>query len=153
MFRHTKIAWERLLPLSVQVILRRYGITEGCLCLDDSDKRRSKVTQKIAYVHKLKDKASGGFIRGQSLIFLLLITPKVTVPVGFVFYSPDPALTAWNQADKRLKQAGVPAKERPPKPPQNPRYPTKQALALALLKHFREAHPAIRVKGVLADAL
>ena len=44
----------------------------------------------IAYVHKLKDKASGGFIRGQSLLFLLLITPKVMIPVGFVFYLPDP---------------------------------------------------------------
>jgi hypothetical protein len=153
MFRHAKIPWERLLQLSVQVILRRYGITEGCLCLDDSDKRRSKVTQKIAYVHKLKDKASGGFIRGQSLIFLLLITPQVTIPMGFVFYLPDPALTAWNQEDKRLKQAGVPAKARPRKPPHNPSYPTKQALALARLKHFREAHPSIRVKCVLADAL
>ena len=42
MFRHTKIPWELLLQLSVQVILRRYGITEGGLCLDDSDKKRSK---------------------------------------------------------------------------------------------------------------
>lgn len=153
MFRHAKIPWELLLQLSVQVILERYEITQGCLCLDDSDKKRSKVTQKIAYVHKLKDKASGGFIQGQSLIFLLLITPKVTIPLGFVFYMPDPALTAWNKEDKRLKQAGVPAKERPPKPPQNPRYPSKQELALALLKQFREAHPMIRVKCVLADAL
>jgi hypothetical protein len=90
---------------------------------------------------------------GQSLIFLLLITPKVTIPVGFVFYMPDPALTAWTKDDKRLKQAGVPATERPPKPPHNPRYPTKQALALGLLKHFSQAHPQIRVKCVLADAL
>ncbi len=153
MFRHSKLPWERLLEHSVQVILKRYEIIEGCLCLDDSDKRRSKVTQKIAHVHKLKDKASGGFIMGQSLIFLLLITPKVTIPVGFAFYMPDPALTAWNKEDKRLKQAGVLAKERPPKPAQNANYPTKQALALGLLKHFRDAHPAIRVKCVLADAL
>lgn len=153
MFRHAKIPWERLLQTSVQVVLERYGISEGCLSLDDSDKKRSKVTKKIAYVHKLKDKASGGFIRGQSLIFLVLITPKVTIPVGFVFYMPDPALTAWNQEDKRLKQAGVAAKERPPKPPQNPSYPSKQELALALLKQFRSAHPSIRVKCVLADAL
>ena len=114
MFRHWKLPWERLLEHSVQVILRRYGITEGCLCLDDSDKRRSKVTQKIAHVHKLKDKASGGHIMGQSLIFLLPVTPKVTIPVGFVFYLPDPALTAWYKENKRLKQAGVPAKQRPP---------------------------------------
>jgi hypothetical protein len=153
MFRHAKIPWERLLELSVRVILRRYGISEGCLCLDDADKKRSKVTTTIAHVHKLKDKASGGFIRGQSLIFLLLITPKVTLPVGFAFYMPDPALTAWNKEQKRLKQAGVPAKARPPKPAPNPRYPTKQELALGLLRHFRDAHPSIRVQCVLADAL
>jgi hypothetical protein len=153
MFRQTKLPWEWLLQLSVQIILRRYGIREGCLCLDDSDKERSKVTKKIGYVHKLKDKASGGYIRGQSLIFLLLITPKVTIPVGFVFYMPDPALTAWNQEDKRLKRAGVAAKDRPPKPPPNPNYPTKQELALGLLKQFRDTHPSIRVKCVLADAL
>ncbi len=84
MFRRTKIPRELLLQLSVQTILQRYGISEGCLGVDDSDKGRSKVTKKIAHVHKLKDKASGGFIRGQNLIFLLLITPKVTIPVGFV---------------------------------------------------------------------
>ncbi len=153
MFRHAKIPWERLLQGSVEVILSRYGITEGCLGLDDSDKRRSKSTTQIAYVHKLKDKASGGFMRGQCLIFLLLITPKVTVPVGCRFYMPDPALTAWTKEDKRLKKAGIPAKARPAKPARPAAYPSKQELALALLRSFRQAHPAITVKCVLADAL
>ena len=58
--------------------------------------------------------------------------------MGFAFYLPDPALTAWNQEDKRLKQAGVAAKERPPKPAQNANYPTKQALALGLLRQLYE---------------
>ena len=153
MFRHAKIPWERLLQGSVEVILRRYDITEGCLGLDDSDKRRSKVTTQIAHVHKLKDKASGGFMQGQCLIFLLLITPKVTVPVGCSFYMPDPALTAWTKEDKRLKKAGVSAKARPTKPARNADYPSKQELALALLRQFRKAHPAITVKCVVADAL
>ena len=153
MFRHAKIPWERLLQGSVEVILSRYGITEGCLGLDDSDKRRSKVTTQIAHVHKLKDKASGGFIRGQCLIFLLLITPKVTLPVGCRFYMPDPALTAWTKEDKRLKKAGIPAKARPPKPARHAAYPSKQELALALLRQFRKAQPAITVKCVVADAL
>ena len=39
--------------MSVRVILRRYGITQGVLDIDDTDKGRSKVTKKIAYVHKL----------------------------------------------------------------------------------------------------
>jgi hypothetical protein len=95
MFRHAKIPWERLLQASGEVILRRSGITAGYLGLDDSDKRRSKVTPQIAHVHNLKEKASGGFRQGHCLIFLLLITPKVTLPVGCRFYMPDPALTAW----------------------------------------------------------
>jgi len=153
MFRSSKIPWERLLQLSIQLILNRYGITEGCLALDDSDKRRSKVTQQIAGVHKLKDKASGGYLRGQCLIFLVLITPKVTIPVGFIFYEPDPALSAWYQRNKQLKTLGLPAKQRPPKPPKNPGYPSKQDLALRLLNTFEQHHPDVNVKCVLADAL
>jgi hypothetical protein len=153
MFRCSKLPWGWLLQLSVEVVLRRYGLTEGCLSLDDSDKRRSKVTRKIAYVHKLKDKTSGGYIQGQCLLFLVLITPKVTIPVGFAFYQPDPLLSAWTKEEKRLKKAGVPARQRPPKPSRHPNYPSKIELALALLKRFEQEHPQIHVKCVLADAL
>ena len=153
MFRHSKIPWEQLLQLSVQVILRRYGITQGSLELDDTDKKRSKVTRKIAYVHKLKDKASGGFIQGQCLVFLVLVTPQITFPVGFAFYMPDPALTAWYKEEKRLKKQGVPALQRPPKPPKNEAYPTKGELALGLLRSFRSHHPTVHIKNVNADAL
>ena len=52
-------------------------------------------------------------MNGQSLVLLLLVTDKVSIPVGVEFYMPDPKLTAWNREDKRLKQAGVPKKERP----------------------------------------
>ena len=103
-FCHSKIPWDLILQMSVRVILRRYRITQGCLDVDDTDKKRSKVTQKIAYVHKLKDKASGGFIQGQCIVFLVLVTPKITFPVGFAFSMPDPALSAWYKEDKKLKK-------------------------------------------------
>jgi hypothetical protein len=153
MFRCSKLPWGWLLQLSVEVVLRRYGIREGCLSLDDSDKRRSKMTRKIAYVHKLKDKTSGGYIQGQCLIFLVLITPKVTIPVGFAFYQPDPVLSAWTKEEKRLKKAGVPARQRPPKPSRDQHYPSKTELAFALLERFEQDHAQIHVKCVLADAL
>ena len=51
------------------------------------------------------------------------------------------------------KKAGVPAKARPAKPARNADYPSKQELALELLRHFHQAHPAITVKCVVADAL
>ncbi|WP_300463807.1 hypothetical protein [Desulfobacula sp.] len=75
MFRKSKIPWEILLVSSTRAVLRRHGITEGCLGIDDTDKKRSKSARKISNVHKIKDKTSGGYIMGQSLVFLLLITP------------------------------------------------------------------------------
>jgi hypothetical protein len=93
---------------SVRLLLRRYGITHGCLVVDDTEKKRSKSAKNIAHLHKLRDKESGGCILGQSVVFLLFVTPKITIPVGFVFYRPDPALTAWYKQERALKQQGLP---------------------------------------------
>ena len=151
MFRHSKIPWALLLPMSTRLILRRFGITEGVLVLDDTDKRRSKTTKRIAKVHKLKDKATGGFFMGQSLVLLLLVTETLTLPVGFAFYLPDPALSRWYKQEKQRKKRGLP--HRQPKPAKNPAYPTKLELALWLLDEFKHFHPTIKVKVILADAL
>jgi hypothetical protein len=152
-FRHSKIPWEMLLTMSVRVILSRYGIKEGSLVEDDTDKKRSKSTTKIGYLHKLKDKATGGFLMGQCIVFLVLVTPKITIPVGFKFYMPDPAMTKWSKKDKALKKLRIPARQRPPKPPKNGSYPTKQELALKLLEQFRKDHPDIKIRCIVADAL
>ena len=61
MFRKSRISWALLLQMSVHVMLAKYGITQGSLVLDDSDKKRSKVTTRIFNAHKLKDKTSGGY--------------------------------------------------------------------------------------------
>lgn len=153
MFRHSKIPWQLLLRMSVIVILRRYGITKGILVIDDTDKKRSKSTKKIAHVHKLKDKLSGGFVMGQSVVFLVLVTPTITIPVGFLFYMPDPELTEWNKLNKKLKKQGVSAKKRPPKPAKNEKYSTKQEIALSLLKQFRSYHRGIQIQCILGDNL
>ena len=153
MFRHAKIPWESILQMSVRATLRSYGITHGTLVLDDSDKKRSKKTTKIAGVHKLKDKASGGFIMGQNIVLLLLVTGTVTLPVGVAFYQPDPVRSKWVKDDKTLKKKGVVKKDRPVEPPRNPSYPTKLELGLRLLKEFEQWHGDIKVKAILADAL
>jgi hypothetical protein len=152
-FVHAAIAWEQLLQASVTVVLREHGISEGTLVIDDTDKRRSKSTTRIWGVSKLRDKTSGGYIQGQCIVFLLLVTPSITLPVGFRFYRPDPACTAWAEQDKTLKRQGVPKKNRPPRPARNLDYPTKIDLALRLLEQFKRAHAQVRVKAVLADAL
>jgi hypothetical protein len=120
MFRHAQIPWELLLVASVRVLLRHDGITHGRRVGDDSDQQRAKSATKIAYLHDLRDKESGGCILGQSLVFLLLVTPKITIPLGFAFYMPAPELTAWYKQERTLKQQGIPRKRRPPKPPSNP---------------------------------
>jgi hypothetical protein len=153
MFRHAKSPWELLLVASVRMLLRHYGLTHGSLVVDDTDKQRTKAAKKIAYLHKLRDKESGGCILGQSLVFLLFVTPKITIPLGFAFYMPAPELTAWYKQERMLKQQGIPPKHRPPKPPPNPQYPTKQELALCLLEQCKAHHPDLKVQSVIADAL
>jgi len=153
MFRQHQRFWECLLRASVRVMLRRYGITEGALVLDDSEKKRAKQTTRIYKAHKVKDKKSGGYISGQSVVLLLLVTGKVTLPVGVEFYMPDPALTAWNTEDKRLRKRGMPKMRRPHKPKKNLAYPTKLEIALGLLEAFHTAFPDLGIQGVVADAL
>jgi hypothetical protein len=152
-FRHSKIPWDQLLVASVRVILRHHGLTSGSLVIDDTDNPRSKSAKALAHLYKLRDKESGGYLWGQSLVFLVLVTPKISIPVGFVFYQPAPELSAWYKQDKVLKKQGVPQKQRPPKPAPNAQYPTKQQLALRLLETFNAQHPDIRVHCIAADAL
>jgi hypothetical protein len=153
MFREAKVAWDHLLLASVTLVLERHGITDGVLVLDESDRARSKRTKRIHKVHKQKHKISGGYVNGQTVVLLLLVTQSVTFPVGFAFYMPDPMLTAWTKEDERLKKAGVAKKERPAQPERNDLYPTKTQLALRLLQAFKDAHGNIKINAVLADAL
>lgn len=149
MLRCSNISWEYLLCSSVSHVLKSCGITKGTLAIDDSEKKRSKNTKHISKVHKMKDKKNDGYLMGQSIVFLILITPIITIPVGFMFYMPDPKLTQWNKIKKQLKKSGC----CPKKPPKDPAYPTKQEIALILLKRFRACHPAIQIQCVLADSL
>jgi hypothetical protein len=153
MLRHSKIPWDILLQASVKAILQKYHITEGILVSDDTEKKRAKVTKRIFGAHKMKDNKTGGYINGQSLVLLLLVTPVVTIPVGIAFYIPDPALTQWYQDEARLKKQKVPKRERPPKPEPKPQYPTKQQLTLRLIEAFKQYHPEIHVKLIVTDSL
>jgi len=106
----------------------------------------------VAHVHKQKDKKAGGYVMGQNLVFLVLVTPKITIPVGYLFYQPDPVRSAWAKEERRLKALGICKKERPKEPTRNPNYPTKRELALNLLRQFRQSFENIHVQCVLADA-
>ena len=103
MFCKARIAWESLLQASIIHLFSAYGIKSGTLVIDDSDKERSKNTTEIAKVHKIKNKKSGGYFNGQNLIFLLLVSETLTVPVGFCFYEPDPKMSAWRKEEKEKR--------------------------------------------------
>jgi hypothetical protein len=149
-----KISWQKLLQASIKNIIKHYGITHGTIAFDDSDKKRCKKTTCIDGAHKVKDKATGGYFNGQELVFMILVTDLVTFPIGFQFYVPDPALSAWRKENKRLKNQGVAKKDRPEQPkPNDVNYPKKQDIALSLLQGFVDNFPDIKIKSVLADAL
>ena len=134
-------------------LLERYDLEEGSLLLDDSERQRAKKTSKIAKAHKMKAKKTGGYINGQEVVFLVLVTSKVTLPVDFRFYEPDPDMTAWRKERDRLRKQKVPPELRPQKPKPNSSFPKKQSLALNMLKDFSDHFPGFSVKAVLADAL
>ena len=152
MFRRSGIWWDGLLRVSVELVLRRYGIHEGTLVGDDLDRQRAKRTHRIWKAHTLFDKKTGGYWNGQCLVFLLLVTAKVTLPVGVRFFQPDPKRVAWRQEDTRLRQRKVKKRDRPKAPAADPAFPSKTALFLDLIQDFRAHHPTIQVKAVLIDA-
>jgi hypothetical protein len=153
MFRKSKLPWEMMLQVSIAIVLKQYDISEGTLVTDDSDHERSKKTPRLFKSHKIRDKGSGGYINGQNIVLLILVTNKVSLPVGFEVYQPDPQQQAWTREDKRLTKKGIVKKERPPAPPHDPEYPTKPELALRLIEQFREHHSQIKLKAIVADAL
>ncbi|MFO1432683.1 MAG: transposase [Candidatus Competibacteraceae bacterium] len=153
MFRHSKLLWPLLLHVSILLMLNKYNITEGQLVGDDSERQRAKVTKRIFATSTIFDKKSGGWFKGQTVVLLFLVTAKVSLPVGFRFYQPDPAVAAWKTTDDTLKKQGVKQSERPPKPEPNAAYPSKLDLLLDLLREFQGYHPDFQVKAILADAL
>jgi hypothetical protein len=152
MFKRAKIAWELLLHASVLKIIESYSIHYGVLVIDDTDAERSKNTKQIAKVHKIRDKKTSGYFKGQNIIFLLLVTDKLTIPVGFEFYQPDPAMSDWIKEDKRLREKKVLKKFRPEKPNPNQQYPSKKSLAIKLIDGFLSDFKDIKIKATIADA-
>ena len=150
-FKQAKLPWNKLLIFSIRVILKKYGITEGVLVLDDSHIGRSKNTKKLHGLQKLKDKATGGYLNGQSLMLLLLVTDKVTIPVGFEFYQPDPACLEWKKEDRRLRKLNIPKSKRPEEPQKGSAYPSKLVIAVNLVKSFKLNFNNINIRAVLAD--
>jgi hypothetical protein len=152
MLRKSRLNWDFLLCVSIRIILNKYAVKNGHLILDDSDLQRSKSTTKIDKVHKIFDKKTAGYFMGQNIIFLLLVTEKITIPVGFKFYYPDPEKIKWNKEDQNLRKQNIPKSQRPKQPPENPKFPSKIKLALTLLEEFKKHFSDITIQSISADA-
>lgn len=101
MFRLSpSIPWNRLLVASAQILLKKYEVTKGHLIIDDYDNHRSKNTPQIHGTHKVRNKKGGGFVNAQNIVLLILVTPIITIAVGFSFYQPDPVMRAWRKEDR-----------------------------------------------------
>ena len=119
--------------------------------LADSETTQTTQTTRRSQAPKGKDKTSAGVLNGQRCVFLLLVTPRGTIPGGVEFSRPEPLVTAWHTAETRLRTPGVPRQQRPVKPRKNPNSPTKPEMAWRLWEAFHAAVPRIAVRCVLAD--
>lgn len=153
MFRRAKIMWSCLLLASTKAVLERYNIKDIHLELDDSDHQRAKSTTKIAKTHKIYDKKSGGYFNRQSVIFLLLVSREITLPVGFEFYEPNPKMVAYSKEEERLRKAGVKKQFRPTMPEKDSRYPSKTELGVKLISQFKDNFPEVKIRSISADTL
>ena len=147
------VPWEYLIGASTKVLIKHYGVSSGTLSIDDSDNVRSRNTSKIAHTHKVKYRSTGGYGQGQEFVFMVIITDTVSIPVDFHFYNPDPVLSAWKQANNKLKKQKIPVKERQKRTTPNPDYPTKETLALEMIEEFSARFPEVDIKIITADAL
>lgn len=159
MFHHSKIDWNLLLNAAVSKVLLDHNVSAAHIGIDDTDRTRSKVIKILWGVFKTFDKATGGWINAQNIVFLYLITDKVTVPIMFKFYRPDPVYSAWVKEDKKLRKKGIKKKNRPSEPKRNKEYPTRIDIARELLSQFRSLLVKIgpilgrrlKVKSILFD--
>lgn len=152
-YAKSSLPWDHLLKESISTIMKTYNLKEGALAIDDTDNPRCKKTPLIAYTHKYFDKKTSGYKNGQQLVFIVLVTEKVTFPVGYVFYEADPAITKWKRQEKKLIAQGVDKKERPKRPKASEGHRSMTQLGATLVKDFKDSFPEFKIKTILADAL
>ena len=69
------------------------------LAIDETDNPGLKKTPFITYTHKYFDKKMNGYKNSQELVFIVLVTATITIPVGFEFYEPDQGIAEWKKRE------------------------------------------------------
>ena len=160
MFHHSKINWSLLLKGGVLKLLIDHKISAVHLVIDDTDRPRSKGVKILWGLFKTVDKVTGGWIKAQNIVFLCLVTHKITIPVMFSFYRPDPVYSTWLKRDKKLRKKGIKKRNRPREPKRNKKYPTRIEIAMKLLSRFKSfteqvkplLEKPIKVKSISFDS-
>ena len=78
-----KLFWGGL-KLSFEV----FKIQGVSVLIDDTERERSKNCRSLPFVRKTICKATGGWIQAQNMVFIVLATDKVTIPIWFCFHRP-----------------------------------------------------------------
>ena len=153
-FHHAKIKWGMLFICGIRLLLKVYGINKGHLIVDDTDRPRSKVISKIAFVFKNFNKKTGGYFNCQNIVFLVLVTDKITIPVGFKFYTPCPKLAEWTKKDKEARKQRKIDKNiiRPKKPERSSNHPKRTEISEELVQYFKNNFKDIEVISCSFDA-
>jgi len=138
--------------LSITQVLKTYNITEGYLVADDTDRVRSKNVTKIHAAQKTKDKKTGGYCMAQNIVLLILVTKKISIPVGFAFFESDPELLKWKKTIKEMQNNKIKKSEYPKMPDKNPKYPTRLEILENLISDFKKNFDDFLMKGILFDA-
>ena len=73
--KKSSLPWGKIFLGSVQMMLKSYGIIEGVIAIDETDKPRSKNTPFINYAHKYFEKNTDSYKKGQGIVFFSIDYP------------------------------------------------------------------------------
>ena len=90
MFRRKGGQIKELFEGGVILLFDKFGVKSLVLAIDDTSRDRSKSCKIIPYVQKLKCKVTGGWRQAQSIVFISVVTDKISIPIWFSFHeAPD----------------------------------------------------------------
>jgi len=88
MFRRARIPFDRLFWGCLKLIIQLFNVRKLVIAIDDTERERSKGCRILPFVRKAICKSTGGWVQAQNLVFLALVTDRVTIPIWFSFHRP-----------------------------------------------------------------
>lgn len=150
MLRRSGIPFRLLFWGGLKLMFQTFGIRTTTVQIDDTERVRSKNCKILPFVRKTICKVTGGWVQAQNIVFIVLVTDKVTFPCWFYFHRP----AVLTKAQKKI------CKKNPKKIKEfDPSYRTKVDLAYVglfvvsrmLKKLEKELGISVQVKSVAGD--